>query len=60
MLWKSLNISDTTKAEFLELVFFQSDQKIWEKYCHADLSMVSESLTYWLPISVLTRGFLGF
>ena len=28
MLKKSLKTSDTTKAEFLELVFFQSDQKI--------------------------------
>ena len=32
---------------------------MWENCCHADLSTVLEPLTYWLPISVLTRGFLG-
>ena len=62
MLTNSLKISDTTKTEFFELIFFQSDQKIWQKYCRADLSSDSDPLnplTCWLSISVLTRGFLG-
>ena len=62
MLTNSLKISDTTKREFFELMFFQSDQKIWQKYCRADLSSDSDPLnplTCWLSISVLTRGFLG-
>ena len=36
MLRNSLKISDTTKTELFELIFFQSDQKIWQKYCRAD------------------------
>ena len=59
MLTNSLKISDTTKTEFSELISFRSDQKIWQKYCGADLSSLSDSLTCWLSISVLTRGFLG-
>ena len=31
MLTKSLKISDTTKTENLEWIFFQSDQKTWQK-----------------------------
>ena len=30
-LTNSLKISDTTKTEPLELISFQSDQKIWQK-----------------------------
>ena len=30
MLKNSLKISVTTKTEFLEMIFFQSDEKIWE------------------------------
>ena len=37
MLPNSLKISDTTKTERLELISFESDQKIWEKYYRADL-----------------------
>ena len=48
MLKKCLKISDTTKTEFLELIFFQSDEKISEKYCRADLGIVSEHLKCWL------------
>ena len=59
MLTNSLKISDTTKTEFLELISFQSDQKVWQKYRHADLSSLSEPLTFCPSISVLTRGFLG-
>ena len=59
MLANSLKILDTTNTDFLELIFFQSYQKIWQKYCRADLGSVSDTLTYWLSISVLTRGFLG-
>ena len=58
ILTKCLKIIDTTKKEFLEPIIFQSDQKIWEKYCCADLSSVSDRLTYWLSISVLTERFL--
>ena len=36
MLANSLNISDTTKRELFELIFFQSDQKISKRYCRAD------------------------
>ena len=59
MLTNSLKISDTTKTEFFELVFFQSDQKIWENYRQADLSCVSDPLTCWLSRSFLTQGFFG-
>ena len=59
MLTNSLKISDTTKKEFLELIFFQSDQKNWQKYCRIDFCSVSEPLTCWLSISVLTRSFVG-
>ena len=45
MLTNSLKISDITKTEFLELIFFQSDQKIWQKYCGADLSSLADPLT---------------
>ena len=45
MLTNSLKISDTTKKEFLERIFFKSDQKIWQKYCRADLSSLSDTLT---------------
>ena len=42
-----------------KLKFFQSDWKIWKDYCRADLSSISDPLTCWLSISLLTRGFLG-
>ena len=58
-LWDSLKISNTTKTEFFERKLFQSDQKIWQNYCRVHLSSVSEPLTSWLSISVLTKGFLG-
>ena len=45
MLINSLKISDTTKTEFLELIFFQSYQSISENYSRADLSRVSDLLT---------------
>ena len=45
MLTNSLKISDTTKTEFLELIFFHTDQKLRQSYCHADLSSVSDPLT---------------
>ena len=59
MLTKSLKISDTTKTKFSEVVYFHSDQKIWEKYCRSGLSNLSDHLTSWLSIIVLRRGFLG-
>ena len=55
----SLKTSDTTKIEFFELKFFQIDKKIWQNYCREDFSSVSEHLTCWLSISVLSQGFLG-
>ena len=58
MLTNSLKISQTTKNDIFELIFFQRDQKIWQKYCRADLCSVSDPLTYWLSRSVLLRGFL--
>ena len=60
MLTNSLKISDTTKREFFELIIFQSNEKIRQKYCRADLWSVSDTLTCWLFISVLMRGFFGF
>ena len=45
MLTKCLKISDTTKTKSLELICFHSDQKIFEKYCRADLSSLPDPLT---------------
>ena len=45
MLAKRLKILDNTKAEFFELIFFQSDQQISQRYCRADLSTISDPLT---------------
>ena len=59
MLTNRLQIIDTIKAEFLELIFFESDQKIWQNFCRADLTSVPDLLTCWLSIIVLTQGFLG-
>ena len=59
MLTNSLKISNTTKKEILELIFFESDQKIWQKHCRADLSSVLEPLRCWVSISVLTQMFLS-
>ena len=59
MLTKTLKISDTSKKEFLQLIFSHSDQKIYGKYCHGNLSSVSDRLICWLSKSVLTRGFLS-
>ena len=61
MLTNNLKISDTTETQFFELISFQSDRKIYRKYCCADLRSDSDPLdplTCWLSISVLTRGFL--
>ena len=59
MLKNSLKVSDTTKKQFLQLIYFQSDRKIWKRYYRADLSNVSDTLTCSLSIGVLRRGFLG-
>ena len=59
MLTNRLQIIDTIKAEFLELIFFESDQKIWQNFCREDLTSVPDLLTCWLSIIVLTQGFLG-
>ena len=45
MLTNSLKISDTTKTEFIELKFFQSDQKTRQNYCRADFNSVLDPLT---------------
>ena len=44
MLINSLKILDTSEKEFLELIFFQSDQKMSRKYYPTDLSSVSDPL----------------
>ena len=59
MLTSNLKIFETTKTEFLELDIFQSDQKIWQKYCRADVSSLSHPLTCWLSQSVLKQGLFG-
>ena len=48
MLTNSLKILDTSKREFFELIFFLNDQKMWPKFCRADLSSVSDPSTYWM------------
>ena len=60
MVPKSLKICDTSKKAFMELIFLESDQKISQKHCRADLSSVSNPLTGWLSKIVLIWGFLGF
>ena len=59
MLTKSLKISDTSKKEFLDLIFFKSDQKIRQKNCRVGLSSVLDPLKCWLSINVLTRRLFG-
>ena len=59
MLINSLKILDPSEKEFLELIFFQSDQKVSRKYYRTDLSSVSDPLRCWLSISVLIGGFSG-
>ena len=59
MLTNSLKISDITQKKLFELIFFHTDQKIRQKYCHAALESVSDPLRCCLTIGVLTRGFLG-
>ena len=58
MLTNSLKILHTTKTEFLEVIYFQTDEKMVQKHYRVDLSSLSDPLTCWLSISVLTRGFL--
>ena len=48
MLKNSLKVLDTTKREFVEPILFLNDQKIWQKFCRADLSSASDTLIYWL------------
>ena len=55
----TLKISYTTKTEFFELSFLESDHKIWQIYHPADRSSFSVPFTCSMSISVLTRGFLG-
>ena len=59
MLTNSLKISDPTKREFFELIFFFSNQEMWPNYCRADIISVPDPLTCWPSINVVTRGFLG-
>ena len=58
MLRNSFKIPYNTKTEFFELIFYQSDPKIWQKDCREDLSSVLETLACCLAISVVTHGFL--
>ena len=57
MLTNSLKLSGTTKTNFFELIFLQSDQKNWQKYSRTNLSSASDPLTCWVFVSVLRRGF---
>ena len=50
MITDILKILNATKPGFLELIFFQRDQKTWQKYCCEDFRGLSHPLT---------RGFLG-
>ena len=50
-------ISDTSKKEFLELIFIPSYQKIRQKYRREDLSSVSDPLACSLSIGVVKRSF---
>ena len=59
MLTNSLKISDTSKGAFFELKFFQCNQKIWQNYCRANISSVSDPLTCCLSISALTPCLLS-
>ena len=59
MLTNSLKVSHTSKRKLFELIFFQRHQKIWQKYCRADLSGLLLPLTYWPSINVLKRDFFG-
>ena len=59
MLTSSLKISDTAKTDFLELIFLEIDQKLWQKYCREDLCSVSDCLTCWVSMTVLVRDFSG-
>ena len=59
MLRNSLKISDTTKADFFQLIFLKSDQKIWQKYRRPELCSVSDPITYSLSIGIRTPGSLG-
>ena len=52
-------MSDTTKTEFSRQILIQSDQKIWQKYCRAELNNLSKPLTCWVFLSVLREGFSG-
>ena len=59
MLTNILKISDTTKTEFVKVISFSSDQRIWQKYGRADLSSLSDPLICSLSISVLAGVILG-
>ena len=59
MLRKSLKISGSTKKEIFELKPFQIDKKVWQNYFREDFSSVSDILTYWFSVGVLTPSFLG-
>ena len=45
MFTNRLKIPDTTKTEFFEVKFLESDQKVSKHYCCGDFSSVSDSLT---------------
>ena len=41
-------MSDTTKKEFWEVIYFHTDEKIVQKHCRVDLNSRSDPLTCWL------------
>ena len=56
MIENSLKIKDTTKTKFLELIYFQSEQK-YEK--NTAVGIYAVCLPRWVSISVLVRDFSG-
>ena len=59
MLTNSLKILDTTKREFFELIFFQSDEEIWQKYCRTDLTSLSETFNMFTIHKCSDAGLFG-
>ena len=59
MLTNTLKILDTFKTKFFARIYLMNDKKISQKYFRADVRCVSDPLTCWLCICVLTQGFLG-
>ena len=55
VLTNSLEISDVTKADILQLNLSPIHGKIGKYLCRADFSSISNPLTRWLPNGVLKQ-----